>query len=347
MSKHRHRQKATARNPSLDPNMLLILLIILGAYSRKPVYYFDNELINHEHKKGLSKDMKKENDIGYTGGVLNENNDSQDEGSSNIVNESSGYEGDMFIENSNPQIEDSNPQYDGYMSMDDNSMENLTMENLIEENVDCSNIISTEVIPEYSNKLITPDIDCDEIIAQVPVILSQFELEFACETIIKLEYPALDIKRTKKNVFLDECKLLTKVNKLFLGGIVRKNIEYGTENNIRHATVEVPFKCTTKVEYFTLPVINSADEEIEIETLRSDGEGTDLSETTRISKENFNEKIYCKLVSDEINELDILDEDKGEDENPECERMFETLSEKMIIKLNLKLIQEQEISIKK
>lgn len=198
---------------------------------------------------------------------------------------------------------------------------------------------------EYPNKLIVPDIDSNQVVVNVPVVLSQFEMEFACETIIKLDYPAFDVKRIKKNVFLNECRLLPKANKLFIGGFVRKNIEYSTEDNIRHATVEVPFKCTTEVQYFTSPVISSKDDQIEVETLRVDGAGNDLTEKTYISSECFNEKIYCKLVGDEIKELDITGEDEGEGVNSEHEKFFEVITEKMVVKLNLKLIQEQQINI--
>ena len=350
MSKHKQRHRPTVRNPNLDPNMLMILLVILGAYSRKPVYYFDNDLLNRKHKKTSSNEVDKEDDIGYTGGVLNEDNYTEEEAGSNSANDDISYTGGAHSKNDEVQdeisqnINDEGSSYMGEAFTNSDIPQEFESLNFKDEE-DADDIVNTEVVPEYPNKLIIPDIGCDEIIAQVPVVLSQFELEFSCETIIKLDYPAQDIKRIKKNVFLGECKLLIKANKLFLGGIVRKNIEYGTEDNIRHATVEVPFKCTTKVEYFAPPVISSADEEIEIETLRSDGTGIDLSEITHISKENFSEKIYCKLVSDEIKELDILDEDKVENENPECERMFETLTEKMVIKLNLKLIQEQEINL--
>ncbi|MBL4938423.1 hypothetical protein JK636_22175 [Clostridium sp. YIM B02515] len=357
------------KNPGFDPNMLIILLLILSVYSQRPMYYFDNELLNIKHKKASNDDVNKENDIGYTGGVLSEEKDLANEADSNIANDNLSYTGGVLGGNNESQdesnfgvvddsesytggtsSEDRNATYEAYSSISGGSGEinnNSSADLDFKDNADCSDIISTEVIPEYPNKLIIPDIDCNEIVAQVPVVLSQFEIEFSCETTIKLDSPAIDIKRTKKNIFLDECRLLPKVNKLFLSGVVRKNIEYGAKDNIKHITVEVPFKCTTEVEYFTLPVIRHTDEEIEIETLRLDGAGTDLAENTRLSSEQFNEKIYCKLVSDEVKELEIADEDKDENENPECERLFETITEKMVVKLNLKLIQEQEINIKR
>jgi len=357
------------KNPGFDPNMLIILLLILSVYSQRPIYYFDNELLNIKHKKASNDDVNKEKDIGYTGGALSEEKDIANEADSNIANDNLSYTGGVLGGNNESQDEsnfgvvddsesytggiskeDRNATYEAYPSISDGGSEinnNLSSDLDLKNNTDCSDIISTEVVPEYPNKLIIPNIDCNEIVAQVPVVLSQFEIEFGCETTIKLDFPAVDIKRTKKNVFLDECRLLPKANKLFLSGIVRKNIEYGAKDNIKHITVEVPFKCTTKVEYFTLPVISQTDEEIEIETLRLDGAGTDLTEITRISSEQFNEKIYCKLVSDEIKELDIADENKEEDENPEYEKLFETLTEKMVVKLNLKLVQQQEINIKR
>jgi hypothetical protein len=326
-------------------------MLILSAYSRKPVYYFDKELLNNQHNKTSNNGDEKASDIGYTGGVLSRENNSQDEADSYI-----DYDINNFGNKTAEDICYTGGGYHDYSSNGDevypvspgrndkkkaHSFVNLNKE----YGADCEDIIESEVVPEYVNKLIVPDIDDDQVVVNVPVVLSQFELEFACETMIKLDYPAFDIKRVKKNIFLDECRLLPKVNKLFIGGIVRKNIEYSTEDNIRHATVEIPFKCTTEVQYFTPPVVNSNDDQIEVETLRTDGKGNDLTEKTYISSEHFNEKIYCKLVSDEIKELNISDEDKEESEHPECENFFEVITEKMVIKLNLKLIQEQQINI--
>jgi hypothetical protein len=351
LSKHKH----TGRNPNFDPNMLLILLLILSAYSQKPMYNFDEELLNNQHNGASNNDndADKASDTGYTGDVLSEDNDSQDEAGSNTNHDSSpitsstddtGY---MESRNSSNLSEDEAYSNSINENCEKKDVYLITLDSDDNDNTDCRDAINSEVIHEYSNKLITPDVDFNQVVVHVPVLLSQFEIEFACETIIKLDCPALDVKRIKKNVYLDECRLLPKVNKLFIGGIVRKNIEYSTEANIRHATIEVPFKCATEVKYFTSPVINSSEEVLEIETLRSDGMGIDLSEKTYVSSENFNEKIYCKLVDDEIEELDIIDEDKGKNENPECERLFETLTEKMVVKLNLKLMQVQEIRINK
>lgn len=312
-------RKHTGRNPDFDPNMLIILLLILNAYSQRPIYYCEKDLRDSQHNRASNNDASKASDISYTGSVLSKENDSQDEAESNI------------IDGSSPGLSRINDI--GYTR-------GLSGEEDCLQSTDCSDTISSEVVPEYPNKLIIPNEGYEHMVVNVPVLLSQFEIEFACETTIKLDCPALEIKRIKKNVYLEECKLLPKANKLFIAGIVRKNIEYSTEDNIRHITAEVPFKCTTQVEYFTPPIISSNYEQLEIETLREDGIGADISEKTFISREHFNEKIYCKLVSDAIEELDIASEHG-------CEKLFETFIEKMVIKLNLKLIQEQEININK
>lgn len=308
--KHRHNHEEDRGNPFSNLNMLSILMLILGYFgNQEPMYGFDDELQNIKHSKVSKKDAEESRNPGYTGEVLSKNSNSQDK---------AGY----------------NEEY------------NYGLEKCIAEDNGCGAVVESEVVPEYPSKLILPEGDCNQVTITVPVVLTQFEVEFACEAVINLEQPATDIKRIKKNVFLGQCRLLPKVKKLFIGGIIRKSIEYGTEENIRHMTLEVPFKCATEVEYFTPPVISPECEQFEIETLRPDNMGTDLSEKTYINRESFNENIYCKLVSSEIKELDILDEVEEEKEVPECERFFETLTEKMVVKLNIKLIQEQEIIIK-
>jgi hypothetical protein len=292
--------------------MLLILVLILSAYKQKPIYSFDEELQNKEHNRTSGDEVNKAEEVGYTGDVLSEEYDSQDEAYSNI---NSDYN---ITEDKSKDIDYTGGEY---------------------SDVDCGEVINSEVVPEYPSKLVIPDANCESVVVSVPVLLSQFEIEFTCEAVIRLDQPALDIKRVKRNVYLDECRFLPNVNKLFIGGMIREDIEYSTEDNIRHATVEVPFRGTTEIEYFTPSVISTKEEQLEIEF--------DLTEKAYVSNEFFNEKIYCKLISCEIRALDIADKDDDKNEDPEYERLFETLEEKMEVKLNLKLIQEQLISINK
>lgn len=308
MAKQRHNKS----NPNYDPNMLIILLLILNAYSRKPIYYIDKELLENQHNSVFGKNTEKASDVSYTGSVLSKKNDSQDEAVSNT------------------------------------DYKNIVGEEIEEiEEIEKIEKIESEIVQEYPNRLIMPVEDFQEVIINVPVVLSQFEIEFICEAVINFACEVEDIKSVKQNIYLNECRLIPKANKLFIGGSIRKSIEYLSHNNIKNVSAEIPFKCTTEIKYFTPPVINNMIDQIEVETLRYDGTGIDLFEKSYASSECFNEKIYCKLVSDEIKQISISGEEIKEKDKEKCKDKFETLTDKMVVKLNLKLIQERQVSINK
>ncbi|MFL0247928.1 CsxC family protein [Candidatus Clostridium stratigraminis] len=322
MSKH------IRRSSDLDPNMLIILLLILTTFSKRPIFFVQEEL--HKNRRGAAAN----NDVPFN---------SEDSG--NLFNDSVNTKSSVDLNNS-----EGNTDY-SIVYKDLEELDRLSSVTATNDIIDKGNLISSEVIPEYPNKLIKPNCENNQLVIAVPVLISQFEIEFSTEAEIELDFPALDIKRINKRVILQECKLLTDVSKLFLSGKIRENIEYSAikseaedNNDIRHVAVEIPFKCTTVVTYFTLPIINYDNTQIEIETLREDSTGNEINEKTQISREEFNDKIYCKLIRNEINELYIADDNNNS--NLEDKRQFNMLNEKLVVKLTLKLIQEQQINIK-
>lgn len=325
MSKH------IRRNSDLDPNMLIILLLILTTFSKKPIFFDQDEL--HINRRRTAAKNNVPSNTEDKDNVYNDSNKTKAGVDFNYIDNSVGNTGYGL-------------EYKDLEGLD--RLSSITATNDIR---DGGNLINSEVIPEYPNKIIKPNAEDNQLVITVPVLISQFEIEFSTEAVIELDFPALDIKRINKRVILQNCKLLTNVNKLFLSGIIRENIEYSAikseaedNNDIRHVAVEIPFKCTTVVTYFTLPIINYDNTQLEIETLREDSTGNEINEKTQISREEFNEKIYCKLIRDEINELYIA-EDK-DNSNLEDEKPFNILNDKLVVKLTLKLIQEQQINIK-
>lgn len=212
-------------------------------------------------------------------------------------------------------------------------------------------ILESEVIPEYSSEFVAPEGKLDKIIILTPVVLSQFRIEIAKESSHTFQYPIVDINRITKNVCLTQCKLIPDINKLFISGYIRENIEYvalETEKSmigtcIKHKTVNIPFKCATSIQYLSLPEINKNPETLELEMLNSDSSGVDTTERDFISHEYFTNKIYCELVSAEISELNSSDEVSIFTATPD--KMNQTLNEKMVITLTIKLLQNQQVKI--
>lgn len=154
-------------------------------------------------------------------------------------------------------------------------------------------VVESRTLPECPSESLEPIGRCGPLVAKIPVVLAEPKIQIDVEAEIKLNEPALEIKRIKKNVFLSQCKLIIfwdskhdrhdgkdkdekndefrheekhKVGKLFISGFVRKNIEYATYNSkyhgteclrgeIHHTTCDVPFECVTKVHFVTPPVV--------------------------------------------------------------------------------------------
>jgi hypothetical protein len=208
-------------------------------------------------------------------------------------------------------------------------------------------VIESTTLPVCENKPI--DGGCE----LVTVVLSEFTVKINVESKIKLCDPAVEIKRIKKSVFITQCRVLACTNILFLQGYVRKNIEYATANcrgksgmcgDIRHTTVYVPFECTTEVDYKHHPEFNLKDGYQEISYVDDKCLGEDMYDMDICSKQNLNEKVYCKLVGSKIYEADIV-EDCDYKRSSCCypsERVFTSFTEKEVIYIKLKLLQDQQ-----
>lgn len=187
--------------------------------------------------------------------------------------------------------------------------------------------------------------------AKIPVVLGEFTVQIDVESKIKLDEPAIEIKRIRKNVFLTQCRLIPGTNKLFLEGYVRKNIEYATKDgsrkdvicgDIKHTTVFVPFKCVTKVCLKNYPKIFASPLPNEIEYFDKKAMGKDMKEQDLISHEFFNEKVFCELERANIYEADIVEDYEKIECHPN-EYLFTKFIEKEVIYLTIKLLQKQQI----
>lgn len=202
-------------------------------------------------------------------------------------------------------------------------------------------------------------VDCRKKI-KVPVVLAEFDVEINTEAKIKLEEEAIEIKRIKKNVFITQCRLIAKTNKVFLEGYIRKNIEYATKGcvscngkcvagDIKHTTCYIPFRCITKVNFKKQPDFMKNKPVREIEYLDCDC-GCDQTKPNKreMDREHvliFNEPVFCELEEARIFEADIQ-EDGKEISCKTREESFQCITEKMVICLRIKLLQKQQIPYK-
>lgn len=204
-------------------------------------------------------------------------------------------------------------------------------------------------------------------IAKIPVTLAEFTVQVNIDSFITLPEPALEIKGIKKRVKVTQCLLLQPTNVLFLEGFIRKNIDYSTRicsnaegvcGDIRHCTVDVPFKCSTTVPFSMMPEELRFNSTNEFEFFRRQDLprkfaekdkllSGDFSEFNQMSEEFFNELPYCELIHARVVEFDeFLNRRRPHGVNlPFEERMFRRIEEKAVLYVTLKVLQNRQVCI--
>ncbi|KLU59378.1 hypothetical protein CEB3_c43640 [Peptococcaceae bacterium CEB3] len=188
------------------------------------------------------------------------------------------------------------------------------------------------------------------------------------EAIITLPTFALEIKKVTKNVKVTQCRFFNAIPpicpgqpqdtpKLFLGGFVRKNIQYSeavsqtlttVQGTIRDFVIDIPISCVLNLGTgLTLPATGLSQQQVyEFATSTSLPAGfaakdkllsADLSEFNVLSNEFLNPLPTCTLVYSQINEMDEALDRVPLAGGPFEEGIFRTLQEKMVIVIQIKL----------
>ncbi len=192
---------------------------------------------------------------------------------------------------------------------------------------------------------------------KVPVVLAEPTLQIVLEADIKLHPAATEIKRVKKNVFLNQVKLVpvafTRIHntdffnvtraKLFVAGHIRKNIEYAShecKGTLQDRIVDVPFTGFADLTSFFTPPIIGISESAEANFLNDrDNLSARLDKAFFQNLVKYNEQPFGELIAANFFELDFsptLTSPEG---------TFCTLREKIILDLTVKVLQVQQIKL--
>ncbi len=210
------------------------------------------------------------------------------------------------------------------------------------------------------------------VFVKIPVVLAEINIAIPVEATITLDQPAMEIKRIKKNVFLTQSRIIPFFQEcapdtgiLFIEGFIRKNIEYATKTcsiiespnvcgDIRCCTVEVPFNFTTRINFIREPIFIENGIQSELEFFTDKLQGCDACSDPVIghnpcgqsffSTEFFNEKPFTELVRADIAEVDIHINPTISCIVP-AEQIFTEFTEKIVVNLTLKVLQEQQVKI--
>lgn len=210
------------------------------------------------------------------------------------------------------------------------------------------------------------------VVVKIPVVLAEVNITIPVEATINLDREALEIKRIRKNVYLTQSRIIPfsqddqfGTGILFIAGFIRKNIEYATRTcrqmgspnicgNIRHCTVEVPFNFTTRITFIRPPVFIPNFAPVEVEFFSGTNKSCDYCADPVIGRnvcdqgffntEVFNEKPFTELVRADIAEVDIHTDPLISCQLP-TEQLFTKLTEKIVVNLTLKVLQNQQVNV--
>jgi hypothetical protein len=194
---------------------------------------------------------------------------------------------------------------------------------------------------------------------KVPVVLAERTIQIVLESDITLCPPATEIKRVKKNVFLNQVKLVpvgfARIDKtdffhvtrakLFVAGHIRKNIEYASNvcnGALQDKIADLQFSGFTELmmtDFITPPILGIT--EMAEANFLNDKTNLDarLDKAFFQNLVKYNEQPFGELVAANFFELDfspVMAE-------PEC--TFSTLREKIVLDLTVKVLQIQQIQI--
>jgi hypothetical protein len=238
-----------------------------------------------------------------------------------------------------------------------------------QSNGTCGELICSQTLPLSSGTTIDPNGTNGPLVAKIPVVIGEREIQIDVEAKFRLEEPYYEIKRIKKNVYLTQCELLPRTGidlnknlvsgKLFISGFVRKNIEYATADcvekgvvsgRIAHTTIDVPFTTVAEITYSNPPVIKTRKGQKEIDYL----DNCNSCDGTLIGKLGcqdsfedtipFTEKPYCELEKVRIIEVDLHRDliDTYAEYNVD---LYDKVIEKMVIYITVKVLQLQQVNI--
>ena len=196
-------------------------------------------------------------------------------------------------------------------------------------------------------------------VIKVPTLLAETTLSIVVEANIPLNPAAVEIKRVSKDVFLTQCKLVpcdfgkeispgvfqvTRA-KLFIEGFIRKDIEYSTDECngvIRDRIATVPFSGFADLkgnDFLVFPILGGSSGS---RSRFIDPKTGDSPRQDKYFFENsvfYNEQPFCELISANFFELDFSPQAVS------AGTTFDTLREKIVLELKLKVLQTRQVRI--
>lgn len=207
-----------------------------------------------------------------------------------------------------------------------------------------------------TSKTIEPNLIDEPLVSNVSVVLSRIDIQIFVEALTKFSERVINVKSLDKKVFLNQCQLVTGTNKLFLKGFIQENIEYSNikcvkqnkiEGMVKKSTLNIPFQCTTKVNFSIHPKVSKFSSTLNFELLDPHCNGIDNNIKSYEHFQFLNEKVFCNINGTEVFETCSQEGVKVLEKDLVKTYTFKRVRKKIIVTLNLSLLQNQKVFISK
>lgn len=170
--------------------------------------------------------------------------------------------------------------------------------------------LESQVLNDCENTTVEIKYIEDDVVAQIPVVLSKFIIKIVLSSVTSLPYGASNIIEVKNKVKIEECKLINDTGVLFISGIVTKNICFNSYNSfkvisavgpLRNCIIDIPFNCTTDIDFNDM----SPSTKLKLTSLEYTYSSDPVIPNSnlkigRITTEHYNHKPYCCLLDSRI-----------------------------------------------
>lgn len=210
----------------------------------------------------------------------------------------------------------------------------------------------TTILNCSSSKRVESNLSLEPLVSTIPIVLSEIEIPIFIEAFEQFAEPVYKIISLDKKVILKKSNLVVGTDKLFVNGVIEENIEYTTANYIdkdsvngiiRKVTFDIPFKFSTRVIFTTKPRVSKKSYILNLEPYNEDSNNISTYENNYEHFKAFNNKVFCKLNSAKILEIETQEGIKQIKDTLKGTYTFKKVGKKIIVILKLTLLQNQDV----
>ncbi|MPM21813.1 hypothetical protein SDC9_68263 [bioreactor metagenome] len=196
----------------------------------------------------------------------------------------------------------------------------------------------------------------ETVVGVFPVVLSTMDIEIALEAVTKFSEQIFSIEDVDKKLIITSSDLVPYSNKMFLEGVIEKQVKYTTAEeikinkvigSIKKVILKQPFKCVVELKFSREPKLGekSCAKILPIKWFDS----TELDNTMegKGNSEQFSDEVYFNLEDMKISEFNRKLEATIMENSPEKFSTFDTLKENTVINFTLTILQRQQVFVGK